>query len=156
MIELFSKKSDILKNAEVHIGPIELGEEIVSLSAILLDDDYYDVLLSGREMMMGVPILKTEFIIVFKCKAYIDMVSKKETGEQISSKEIRKHRNDVFRLMTYLPGEKRVVVNDIIRKDLVIFIEAMANEDIDTDNLGLKSFSKEKLVNLFKAIYGIG
>jgi hypothetical protein len=43
MLELFSRRPDVLQVAEgSHLTPIPLGEDISSLSAILLDNDYYD------------------------------------------------------------------------------------------------------------------
>lgn len=47
MIELFCRTDFELKKAE-GITPIHIDDEISSLSAILLDDDYYKVLLEGK------------------------------------------------------------------------------------------------------------
>jgi hypothetical protein len=42
MLELFSRKPDLLDLAEgSHLTPLPIDEEISSLSAILLDEDYY-------------------------------------------------------------------------------------------------------------------
>ena len=47
MIELFCRTDFELKEVE-GITPIHIDDEISSLSAILLDDDYYKVLLEGK------------------------------------------------------------------------------------------------------------
>ena len=59
MIELFSRTDFELKS---HIGitPLYVSDDISSLSAILLDDDYYQVLLAGRVIENGFSILKYE------------------------------------------------------------------------------------------------
>ena len=47
MIELFCRSDFKLKNAK-GITPIHIDDEVSSLSAILLNDDYYKALLNGK------------------------------------------------------------------------------------------------------------
>lgn len=50
MIELFSKKQDwFLPKIDQNIAPIHVDDEISSLSAILLDDNYYAFLRDGMQ-----------------------------------------------------------------------------------------------------------
>ena len=61
MIELFSKKQDwFLPRADQNITPIHIDDEISSLSAILLDENYYAFLKDGIAMIDGVSILSAE------------------------------------------------------------------------------------------------
>jgi hypothetical protein len=56
MIELFARVPDALRPIEHgQLTPIPLGEAISSLSAILLDDDYYGFIMSGRREVEGLP-----------------------------------------------------------------------------------------------------
>ena len=64
MIELFCRSDFELKNAE-GITPIQIDDEISSLSAILLDDDYYKALLDGKVVRSGLSVLRPESIILF-------------------------------------------------------------------------------------------
>ena len=49
MIELFTRKPDaIILPEDAVLTPLPIDEEISSLSAILLNDDYYDFLKQGR------------------------------------------------------------------------------------------------------------
>lgn len=48
MIELFSRNQNILLPKDVHLIPIHVSDEISSLSAILLNDDYYNFMLAGK------------------------------------------------------------------------------------------------------------
>ena len=57
-----------------------------SLSAILLDDDYYHVLLEGKSNANGLSVLRPEYLILFKAKAYLDLKQRKENGENVDSK----------------------------------------------------------------------
>lgn len=57
MIELFSKKpSNIELMSDRGLTPIHIDESIVSLSAILLNDIYYDSLVKGKRTVDGYSI----------------------------------------------------------------------------------------------------
>lgn len=56
MVELFSRAPDGLVPAQgSRLTPIPLDEAVSSLSAILLDDAYYEFILSGRREVNGLP-----------------------------------------------------------------------------------------------------
>jgi hypothetical protein len=56
MLELFSRAPAGLALAPgSHLTPIPIDEAVASLSAILLDNDYYDFVLSGRRQLDGLP-----------------------------------------------------------------------------------------------------
>lgn len=57
MIELFSKKPDYLNALETKLGPIHISNDVMSLSAILLDDEYYDIMKSGITLVDDVSVL---------------------------------------------------------------------------------------------------
>jgi len=64
MLELFSRKPDMLDLAEgAHLTPIPIDEETSSLSAILLDDNYYAFLHSGKRSIEDVSIVGPEHLI---------------------------------------------------------------------------------------------
>ncbi|MBK5262786.1 MAG: hypothetical protein JJE17_09495, partial [Peptostreptococcaceae bacterium] len=73
-----------------------------------------------------------EHIIPFKAKAWLDLTNRKASGEQVDSKNIRKHKNDVFRLATLLTAESRISLSASIMVDMTDFLEAMKNEIINT------------------------
>jgi hypothetical protein len=53
MIELFSRVPDLPLLPHAHLTPVHIADDISSLSAILLNDDYYAFLLSGRRIIDG-------------------------------------------------------------------------------------------------------
>jgi hypothetical protein len=57
MIELFARTKYILKNDDA-LTPIQLDDSVSSLSAILLNNSYYEALLQGRDIIDGLSILK--------------------------------------------------------------------------------------------------
>ncbi|BAK47236.1 hypothetical protein CXIVA_12700 [Clostridium sp. SY8519] len=138
MIELFSRKPDeVFLSGEPVLTPIPVEEEISSLSAILLDETYYAFLSDGRIVIDGVPVLEVKHLIPFKAKAYIDNVMRKENGGQIDSKNIRKHKNDVFRLLLMLSdNETELLLPEAIRKDMLLFVSMMTDEQVDVKALG--------------------
>ena len=72
MIELFSRTEALNDTLNSHITPIHISDDISSLSAILLDEDYYRILLNGKDAVSDIIVLKPEFLIAFKVKAFLD------------------------------------------------------------------------------------
>lgn len=97
MIELFTRKLDAIQLPDdAVLTPLPMDEDISSLSAILLDDDYYEFLKQGKVTVDGVTVLDAAYLIPFKAKAWMDLTDRKEAGEHVDSKNIKKHKNDVF------------------------------------------------------------
>ena len=94
MIELFSRKSDDFElEFENGLTPIHIEDSIISLSAILLNDVYYDSMIKGKQTVDGYTVIEIETVILFKIKAWLDMKEKVDSGEHIDSKNIKKHKN---------------------------------------------------------------
>ena len=102
--------------------PLHIDDEVSSLSAILLNDDYYHFLLGGRVETNGISILDAEHIIPLKMKAWLDLKSKKEQGNHVDSRDLRKHRLDVFRLFPLIRAEEKVHVPVSVLADIREFI----------------------------------
>lgn len=74
MIELFTRKPDTVRlPEEAVLSPLPIDENISSLSAILLDDDYYNFLKRGRVQAAGVTVLDAPYLIPFKAKAWLEL-----------------------------------------------------------------------------------
>ena len=99
MIEIFSRNPDfIILEDDAVLTPLLIDDEISSLSAILLNEAYYELLKTGQKMVDGIPVLSPTCLIPFKAKAWLDLKERKLNGDQVDSKNIKKHKNDVFRL----------------------------------------------------------
>lgn len=154
MIELFSRKLDsITLSGDAQLTPLPMEEDISSLSAILLNDTYYDLLRRGQMVIEGTPILRTEYIIPFKAKAWLDLTDRKTKGEPVDSKNIRKHKNDVFRLSALLTEDSEIKLSEDIREDMGMFLNAMEKEEINLKQLGLVSMDKESLIKFLRKCY---
>lgn len=71
-----------------------IDESISSLSAILLNESYYELLKTGQIIIDGIPVLKPTCLIPFKAKAWLDLSEQKMIGEQVDSKNIKKHKKE--------------------------------------------------------------
>lgn len=136
MIELFSRRVDAIALPEdAVLTPLPLDEDISSLSAILLDDNYYQLLRSGTVVVDGVTVLGAAYLIPFKVKAWLDLTARKANGENVDSKNIRKHKNDVFRLSALLTPGAQITVNQAVWNDLQAFFVTMQGETVDMKQL---------------------
>ena len=95
------------------ISPIPFEDETSSLSAILLDNEFYTFLKNGITNIDDLSVLLPEYIIPLKIKAYLDLSKNKADGMKIDNKDIKKHRNDVFRLYSALSLDTRVTLPNL-------------------------------------------
>lgn len=157
MLELFSRLPD---NVELdmggHLTPIPLNESMVSLSAILLDDNYYHFIHAGKLEISGLPTIGATHLIPLKAKAWLDLTDKKQKNSAtVSERDIKKHKNDVLRLHQLLSLEDRISLPVSIKEDLREFFQHIENDPIDLKSLDLKNSTYEKVINNLKAIYSL-
>jgi hypothetical protein len=147
MLELFFRIPDSLSlPGTSHLTPIPVGKDLSSLSAILLDDDYYHFLLGGRREARGLSFVGPEHLLPLKAKAWLDLSKRKLQGEDIDNKALRKHKNDVFRLYSILNPAFGGKIPDTIKCDLREFLARMEMEIVDFKSLGLNSTTRESVL----------
>ncbi|SEH88657.1 hypothetical protein [Pseudomonas asplenii] len=139
MIELFSRAPEGLEHEEnATLTPIPTDESVSSLSAILLDEDYYRFLLVGRRQNQELTYISADRLIPFKAKAWLDLSKRKANGEGgADSRDIKKHRNDVLYLSGLLTGEV-IELPESITADMELFLERLAAEKIDFKGLRIR------------------
>lgn len=124
MIELFARHPNFqLANELSEITPLPFNGDVSSLSAIILDDDYYEFIRSGVIFVQGIPILDVLHIIPLKMRAHVDLNGRHGQGEHVNERDLRKHRNDVVDLSDLLPGDAKLVLGDKMAKDAARFLE---------------------------------
>ena len=156
MIELFSKRPDFQMNhPEVYLTPLPISEDISSLSAIMLNDDYYNLMLSGRRTVDGISVLDSEYLIAFKAKAWLDLSQRKAEGGHVNEKDLKKHKNDVFRLFAIVNPQARIKVSDSVRKDLKEFIAAMDHEPVDLRALGIEDVALPDILSSLGTVFSL-
>ena len=154
MVELFSKLPNEFDLAfDTGLTPIHIDESIVSLSAILLNADYYDLLAKGKRIVNGFSIIDLETVILFKIKAWLDMKERKEAGESVDTNNIRKHKNDVFRLLANVSPTSRIESSRDIQNDVMQFIEQIKEDIPDLKNLGIRGTSLDEMLEILGDIF---
>ena len=138
MIELFSKTPHYFeRNSYFKFTSIHIDESVVSLSAILLDDEYYELLVNGKTLIDGYSLINIETVILFKIRAWLDYKLQKENGVELDSRKINKHKNDIFRLITHVSQTKRFELSDKVKNDVTSFIEKVKDDKPDLKSLGI-------------------
>ena len=126
MIELFSRKPGYLLEIEEGIIPIHIDDDTSSLSAILLNDDYYKFMMSGRRVVDGIGVLGAEHLIPFKMYAWINLLERKRAGEHVNEKDLKKHKYDVFRLLQIVTAGTKVESEGLVTESIHRYIEEIS------------------------------
>ncbi len=155
MLELFSRKPDLLHIPEgVTLTPIPLDGPISSLSAILLDDDTYRFIREGHTIVEKLSILPASHIIPLKAQAFIDLTKRKLAGStNVDSKQIKKHKNDCFRLLGSLDDDNRVPLPELLHEAFVNFLATMEQENIPKNILAYSGLNQSDAIATLKTIY---
>lgn len=145
MIELFAAAGGELELFEKqHIVPVTNEDGIESLSAILLDDEYYSIIKKNAVDRDGIYIVNEMALIPFKAKAYLEI---KTRGED--SKNWKKHRGDIINLaVNFLTEESNEKLTGKVREHFVDFMNQLreeVTEDIIAGACGRKIESKQIL-----------
>ena len=151
-IELFSRKQDYQLNVEQGIIPIYIDEDTSSLSAILLNDDFYNFMMEGRRVVGDIPVLSTEYLIPFKMYAWLDLKQRKSNGEFVKEKDIKKHKYDVFRLMNIIHESAKIKTQGLVREKVKEFLEKIVEENVPLNSL-YNLHTMEESIEILTAIY---
>jgi len=82
-IELFSSIPEgLIFKGDGSITPLPIDDDISSLSAILLNEDYYKLLLNGKVEKINFPVIQPWCLILFKIKAWLDYTEKKSSRKR--------------------------------------------------------------------------
>lgn len=129
MIELFCRAPEGIQLAPgANLAPISFDEVVASLSAILLDNEYYAFIMNGRRNVDGLPWIGAEQLIPLKGHAWLDLVARRAAGEEVDTRNIRKHGNDVIRLAQLLAPDVHVLIAPRIAADLDRFLTDLAQD----------------------------
>lgn len=158
MLELFSRKLNVMTlEDDSHLTPIPVDADVLSLSAILLDDDYYECIEKGKTIIDGVPVLGAAYILPFKARAWLDLTKRRASGDRVDSRDIKKHRNDVVRVFPLLAPDQRVDIPESIKADMREFVAAMPGEEnFEIKGLGIKTLTLAEVISRLSDIYNLG
>ena len=154
MLELFSRLPDaLLNNDGSHLTPIVFNDDVSSLSAILLDTGYYAWIQQGKRLIDGLPVVDAAHLIPMKARAWLDLRARRDAGERIDSRVIKKHKNDVFRLFLVIDPDTNLNLPVRIIDDMRFFLDQVIEEDVDLKALGLKTISLDTVIAGLRTLY---
>ena len=154
MLELFARVPDALEIAPgSHLTPLPMEDAVSSLSAILMDEEYYAFIRAGRTERDGLPVVGAEHLIALKARAWLDLSRRRANGEAVDGRSIKKHKNDVFRLYQIIDPERDPAAPDKVKSDLREFIAAVSVEGVDLAVLGVRVGSLDDVLSGLRALY---
>ena len=91
----------------------------------------------------------------YQARAVLDLTARSEEGANIDRKDIKKHRNDVFRLVQLVPQDARVALPEPVRRDLRAFVDlAHADENLNPKAFDVP-FTRDEAADLLRTVYGL-
>lgn len=88
-----------------------------------------------------------------KARAWLDLTERAKRGEQVDSKTIKKHKNDVFRLYQILDPASDPEAPEAVKKDIREFISRMRDEDVDLKSLGIRTGTRDDILAEIASFY---
>lgn len=150
MIELLSRHPDALGNPRgLLIEPLPAGENVSSLSAIIMDDDYYNFTVEHSRLTGGIRHADPIALIALKTRAYLNLLQEKAEGKQVNTKDIRKHRTDVIKNTILISPDERVVAPQSIVDCIHEFTSSIRSEWVSlAPSLAAATEQSEELVSI--------
>ena len=158
-IELFSRTPDYVQlNEPAHLTPIPVDDDLSSLSAILMNDDYYNYLRQNCILENGLQLADLNALICLKTKAFLEISERIAQGGKEDAKHLKKHKNDVFKLAAMLPTESNYELPASIKKQLNEFLQVIKNELPDKQifkDMRLPSLTTERIIEQIKKSFSL-
>jgi hypothetical protein len=153
MIEILANQVNFFEDIDQVTMPLVIDDEMLSLSAIILNREYYKFLVTNKKEMNGIIIADEHVIVPLKARAYLDLTERRINGEAINSDDIKKHRNDIYRLTALLTNEPLVGVPPMIKKDITDFLKSVDDKSnvLRQINAGIQDMMIVK--SILKTVY---
>lgn len=155
MLELLGDKSNRFESTNQVVLPLFLDDEIISLSAIMMNQDYYQFLMNHKKIIKGVMIADEFALIALKIRAFLDLSDRKLKGEFVKQEDIKKHRNDVFRLAQLLSSKVINHVPYIIKNDVYNFFELVVDDYEILEVINKGAMNMKDLRELLSVVFAL-
>ena len=161
-IEILSVQPDILgEPSGFYLTPIPFDEDVPSLSAIIMDKEYYDFTLLHRIVKDGISVADLPSLICLKATAFVNLSHQRtEAKNSVQSHDIRKHRDDVFKLLSVIDAAHAVELPKCIKQNVNTFVEMIESEINNREFLvsmkkvlGLNKESIEMYIDILKDLF---
>ena len=147
-IELFAVNDHALVLDEgQRIIPIDPEEGLYSLSAIMLDNEYFEMIKNNIDNSNRVPCTNTLATIMLKISAFYDLKSR-------SDDKWKKHRRDILKLVLLLTGEEYLELKGRMVEDVELFMKHLTTLD-DKMIKNITSMVGIKQSDVYEALNGV-
>lgn len=100
-------------------------------------------------------VLAPEYTVPLKARAWIDLTERHERGEDVSSGDIKKHRNDIIRLSQLISPGARIALPDAIGGDLKAFVARALHDGAEPRVFGVIGMTLQDVRLLLSAVYDL-
>jgi len=153
MLEIFSRKPGFVSAEDIRFAPVPSDDEAYSLSAILLDDAYYELVRSGAVTIDGLTVVSANYLIPLKIRAYMDLRTRRAAGGKIDNEAVQKHKKDVLRLMNIADNVERLPLPGSMKQDVDTFAAIMREERPVLRDLGITNISLDDMLENLEIMY---
>ena len=154
-LELLTRTDTTLNNETQRYKSLGFGYGLASLSAILLNDEYCQLLSDGRIVVDEIPMLSYSYLVLFKAKAWLNLNAESDGGKHVNSNDIKKHLNDIARLSVLFTGTDSVTIPTPVYNDLHKFINAFESKPPNMEDLEIPAITGADVVETLRSVYSI-
>ena len=152
-IEFFAEEGKFPQSLDNHLAKLDIEVNQEKISAIVLNKEVYEFAKRHIEIVDRLPIVDIEGLIGLKVIAYLENKKLYDLGN-VDSNKYKKHRKDIFRLLTILNTDSSPI------EDVPEMIKEKANEFLPVlesakDLAKEYSVKLETVVNLYKKIFSL-
>jgi hypothetical protein len=148
----------IVLEGDAHLTPIPVDDDLSSLSAILLNDDYYHYIIEHSQIEDGLHHANIEALICLKAKAFLEIKERIEKGSKEDAKQLRKHKADVFRLTVMFTPESIFELPETIQDHINQFAALVSQELPDKaifKEMGIANVDPNNVFEQFKKSFRV-
>jgi hypothetical protein len=158
-LELFSRTPDVIVlPPDAHLTPIPVADDFSSLSAILLNEDYYNYILEHSQFEDGLHLANIEALICLKIVAFLEIKARISNGGSDNLKTLKKHKADIFRLALMLSPEMVFTLPITIQNDVNQFIADLGTDIPDRGifkEMGAGNIDVTRVYEQLKKSFGV-
>ena len=105
-------------------------------------------------MSSDVSVLDATHLVPLKMKAWLDLMEKKSQGLLVKERDLRKHRQDVFRLFPLISNDAAISVPEEVFDDIQKFIVELRSMPFETKQIGM-DIDKNEILDVYDRIYRV-
>lgn len=84
----------------------------------------------------------------------LDLSERKAKGEFVKGKDLKKHKNDVFRLLPIVRTNTQIHLEGMVKEKVREFMKRIKNEGVAVENFGV-GLSFEDAIGVLSALYNV-